>query len=138
MSVSNKQENKIFPATVIKILNDSKIAINRGSFHGIKDNQRFLVYQVEKEPLIDPDTGENLGNLEIVRGTGKAIHIQDKITTIESDNKVYNKRIIRRNNSTLNSLLHGLGGSEEEIISPSSDSILPFDSPKSGDLVKPI
>lgn len=133
MSESKKNELGVFPAIVIKVLDEYKIVINRGSEHGIKPGQRFLIYKLEEEPLVDPDTGENLGQLEIVRGTGRVIHVQERLSTIESDKKgSTERRIIKRKNPFSLAL-----GMEEEIITPTSD-ILPFEDPKVGDKAKPI
>ena len=120
----------IFPATVIKVIDEYKIVINRGEIDDIKNGQRFLVYALEDEPLVDPDTGESLGNLEIVRGTGKVTHVQKKISTIESDKEHLEKRIIKRRNPI------SFMGSEVETITPKEK--VEFDYPEIGDKVKPI
>lgn len=133
MSESNQIKVGGFPATVIKVLDEYKIVINRGSEHDIKTGQRFLIYKLEEEPLVDPDTGENLGQLEIVRGTGRVVHVQERLSTVESDKKgATERRIIKRKNPFVLTL-----GTEEEIITPISD-FLPFEEPKSGDKAKPI
>ena len=78
-------KNKVYPAIVVKIIDELKIVINKGSRDNIKLNQRFLVYHLEEEETIDPITKESLGKLELVKGTGKVIYIQEKMSIIESD-----------------------------------------------------
>jgi len=46
-------------------------------------NDEFVVY-AEGEELTDPDTGESLGTLEIVRGRAYAKHVQKRLTTLRS------------------------------------------------------
>ena len=78
----------LFPATVIQVLDETypdKIVINLGSEHQIKKNQRFQIYSLSDEEIIDPENGESLGRLEIVKGTGKVVEIQLKAATLESD-----------------------------------------------------
>ena len=134
----DKQKEKIFPATVVKVLNEYKVAIHRGSLHKISIGQRFLIYILSTEEIIDPNNGKPLGYLEIVKGRGKVTHVQKKMSTIESDEKVtFSKRILRK--PYINPLVEALSywGKEEEVenIKPS---FIPFDDPKIGDKAKPI
>jgi hypothetical protein len=68
---------------VIRVLTPTELVINRGLSHGISSASRFLVFALGDE-VKDPDTGESLGQLEIVRGRGEAKHVQEKMTTIRS------------------------------------------------------
>lgn len=113
-----------FPATVVQVINPCMIAINRGKFHQVKVGQRMLVYRTSEREIKDPQSGESLGYLELVKGTGKVIHVQDKICTIESDKKKPARRIVKN-----------MWGGGEEII---EGEVAPFDEPEIGDLVKPI
>ena len=118
-----------FPATVVKVINDHKLVMNRGEQNGIREGQRMMVYRIDDEEILDPHTGESLGFLELVRGTGRIIFVQDKISIIETDQKkTYRKRI---ENSSL-----GLRSYKSEVVE--SDELKPFDNAQVGDLVKPI
>lgn len=120
-----------YPAKVVEIIDASRVAINRGSKDGIQNGQRFLVYSLGKE-LFDPETEESLGKLEIVRGVGVAAHVQERLTTIESEARGPRIRRVRRSEGLL--LFSGRG---EEVIEETGQR-LPFDSPEVGDLVKPM
>ncbi|MEC5238939.1 FlgT C-terminal domain-containing protein [Bacillus mycoides] len=132
--MSNKPEDilrRVYPAKVIKVLDYGyKLVINRGAENGIKKGQRFLVYHLDEE-LYDPDTGKSLGTLEVVRGTGIVTHVQENLATIESD-VVGSERTIKK---SYNPLWKSMGETGEEIVTPTK---APFDSPKIGDLAKPI
>ncbi|NJK73177.1 MAG: hypothetical protein HC942_02155 [Microcoleus sp. SU_5_6] len=117
-----------FPATVVSIINRYKLAINRGTIHGLKEGQRVLVYRMSEEELRDPNSGESLGYLEIVKGKGRIIHVQEKISTIESDQKQFRRMATKRT---------GLYGSGEEVME-TLDELIPFEDPEVGDMVKPI
>jgi len=114
---NNKKKDKAFPAIVVKVIDKYKVVINRGSINNIKNGQRFLIYHVDEEPTSDPITGESLGYLEIVKGTGKVIYIQEKMSIVESD-------LIQRP-------YLGITGFGLEKLEP-------FDNPKIGDKAKPI
>ncbi|MBQ4443689.1 MAG: hypothetical protein II896_03375 [Clostridia bacterium] len=101
-------------AKVIKIIDEYQVVINKGIKAGVKKGDRFLVYKIGEE-MKDPDTNESLGNLEIVCGEAVAKHVQDKMTTLESDlyESSATKRIIQKGGYT--SLL---GSQIEEIENP--------------------
>lgn len=61
--------------------NDKEVVINRGTDHGVEDGMIYLIY-LEGEEIVDPDTKESLGKLEIVCGRGKVTHAQAKMSTI--------------------------------------------------------
>ena len=71
---------------VVEIIDDGmKLVINAGAGTGIEPGQRYLVYALSDYEIMDPDTGKSLGFLELVRGTGKVTHVQEAMSTIESD-----------------------------------------------------
>ena len=118
-----------FPATVVKVIDDYKLVMNRGEQNGIREGQRMMVYRIDEEEILDPHTGESLGFLELVRGTGRVIFVQDKISIIETDQKkTYRKRI--------ENTPFALSSYKSEVVE--SDELKPFDNAQVGDLVKPI
>lgn len=118
---------------VVKVINDSKLVINKGSLNEVKPGQRFLIYSVDPEPLIDPVTNESLGYLEIVKGTGKVTHVQPNLATIESDSYSSPSKRITRNTGMF---AHYDTRIVEEIDSDRDQ--IPFEDPLVGDLAKPI
>ena len=99
----------------------------------------MLVYCISDEDIKDPNTGESLGFLELVRGTGKIIFVQDKISILESDKTIDLSSISGLQNTThnitikTNSIDHLYIGQISE-----HSNLIPFDNPQVGDLVKPI
>jgi hypothetical protein len=152
-----------FPATVAKVIDEYRLVINKGENSGIKEGQRMLVYNTSDEEIKDPHTGESLGYLELVRGTGTIIFVQDKISILQSD-KTNNKKsrllelLIREKAvpTLLDASLRGLFPSvnrpkDQKPISELIDTellnkllarelseTLPFEKPQVGDLVIPI
>lgn len=59
-----------------------QVVINRGMQHGVKDGDLYLIY-VEGPEIFDPETNESLGTLELIRGRGRVIHRQDRMSTIQ-------------------------------------------------------
>lgn len=61
-----------------------QFVLNKGREQGIEEHHKFIIIEFGSD-IIDPETGENLGPLEIVKGKVRVLHVQDKITTLESD-----------------------------------------------------
>lgn len=80
---------------VVRILNDMELVLNVGRADGVTDGTRFLVFEPGDE-VLDPDTQESLGRLEIVRGIGEAKHVQERMTTIRSTEKKTVRKVRRR------------------------------------------
>ena len=85
---------------VISVLNNYEIVINRGSEHGVKEKDKFIVYNLDEE-LFDPDTKESLGRLEVVCGKAVPSHIQLRMTTLISDSFEKPRRKIKRRESNM-------------------------------------
>jgi len=76
-------ETEILKGKILKILDQYRVVINLGSEHGVKEGMEFIIYE-EGEMIKDPETGEDLENLEIVKGTVRVTTIQQKISIAES------------------------------------------------------
>lgn len=115
---------------VIEILSDSKIVINAGSNQNIHNGEKFLIYSLSDKEIIDPDTNESLGYLEIVKGTGVVTHVQEKMSTLESNTYHYSSKTIKRT-SPFHTILNP---SIEEVETDKTRE--PFTDPSIGDLAK--
>lgn len=123
---------------VAHVIDEYTIAINAGSDIGIKLGQRYLLYQLSSEEILDPDTHESLGYLEIVKGTGKVTHLQEHMSTIKSDDcSTFPKKITRKPLSHKNSWFYSTFNTVEEETTSSTE-LFPFEDPRIGDLVKRI
>ena len=87
-------------AKIVKIVDEYRVAINKGSDDGINKDDMFIIFE-KGEELFDPDNNQSLGFLEIPKLKMKVFNIQNKMTllesaetTIETDRKV--KRTIKR------------------------------------------
>lgn len=69
---------------VVHVIDQENVVINAGANDGIKRGNKFIIYGVGDE-IIDPDSKESLGNLEIVRGEGIVVHVQEKMCIVRSN-----------------------------------------------------
>ncbi|HEX8633804.1 MAG TPA: hypothetical protein VF703_06575 [Pyrinomonadaceae bacterium] len=126
----------VFPATVVEVPDSYTVAINRGLIHGVKKGQVFLIYGLSDKDIIDPETNDNLGKLEIVRGTGVVVNVQEKLALIESDKKSKTKRVISR--KPRSTFLSSYSAMEETESIESEGTLLAFDSATIGDKARPV
>ncbi len=70
-------------AKVVSTPDKYSVVINKGADQDIHVGQKFLIVGLG-DIIIDPDTGEELEKLEIVRGQVSAEHVQQKIATLKS------------------------------------------------------
>lgn len=130
---------------VAKVNDDGGLVVNLGSTSGVSVGDRFLVYRLGEE-ILDPDTGESLGALEMVVGPAKAVHVQEKMSTLVSDQwrRTESRRVVKRTrvqDSTLPLFPQFFRNDdriiEEEQVPASTHELVPFKlEPKLGDLVR--
>jgi hypothetical protein len=106
-------------ARVVHVLRADEVVINKGVQDGIKVGDSFLVYGIGPN-LTDPDSGKPLGNLELVRGRGEAVHVQDHMAVIRSIERPWR------------------GGDAFQFMLPGDGPTLPFRGAEAGDLAKPV
>lgn len=70
----------IYPMQIVKVMNDTAI-VNRGE-GSVSKEEHYNVFQMG-EDLIDPQSGESLGALEIAIGKGKIIDVKPKFSTLQ-------------------------------------------------------
>ena len=109
---------------VVRVVSPSEVVVNLGSKDGIGLGSRFLVYLLGDE-VVDPENGESLGQLEIVRGRGQAKHVQERMTTIHSTEW---KRVLREHDRAF---ILGIPMPPQEV-----EVAAPFEGVKVGDLVR--
>lgn len=114
-----------------------EVVINRGTLQGVKLGDRFLVFGIGPH-LNDPDTGEDLGEIELVRGRGEVIHVQEHVATLRTleRRQIRSAKSISRD-GLANLALTGEPGNEiKEELAPEAE--MPFEAARLGDLAKPI
>lgn len=123
-------------ARVAQVLDKYTIVINQGSADGVEEEDRFLIYGIGDE-IKDPETGQSLGKLEIVRGQGVVAHVQERLATVKTAEKRERggkSRRIKRSPG-----FSGIFG--EQVVEEHEDyreESVPFSGVQIGDFAKPI
>jgi hypothetical protein len=122
---------------VVAVNNEYQVVINKGSAHGVQDGQRFIIVGLG-DVLVDPDTGEELEKLEIVRGRAIVVHVQSTIATLKSCDFQKNEdvREIKKIKASraLSLALLGEGETITESIKPGDKYLMPLEDAAIGDM----
>jgi len=128
-------------AKVVKVIDKYTLVINAGTEKGVRVGQSFLIVGIG-ETIVDPDTNESLGQLEIVRGRARVSHVQDRIATLASSElekqpDVKEIKKVSTGSSAKGVGLMGIFGPQEtvtESIKPTDPQIRALRGPSVGDL----
>jgi hypothetical protein len=66
---------------ILRIFDEFTLLINLGGADGIKRGDRFVVIE-EVDEVMDPDSGESLGKLEIVKAELVVADVQERISLL--------------------------------------------------------
>jgi hypothetical protein len=97
---------------VVKILSETEVVLGTGSENGMHEGMEFVIYE-DGDIIIDPETKESLGALEIVKGYVTVVNVQPKLSIA----KTHTHSVTRTRTVHGSSLLSVLSGSirEEQI-----------------------
>lgn len=93
--IASGLSNSLFPPRILA-KTGKQITFNRGEGTGVEPGQTWLVYAVGEE-MIDPDTGENLGQEEVLLGEAEVMRVSARTSQamLKEDNGVQKGHIIR-------------------------------------------
>jgi hypothetical protein len=124
----------------VRVIDQENVVINIGSNEGIKRGNRFIIFGVGDE-IIDPDSKESLGKLEIVRGEGIVVHVQEKMCIVRSDEYVSEPPTteIRTYQNPLRGLTYlGRTTEEKKVIKSGKKTLIEFRGVEEGDMARVI
>lgn len=117
---------------VAKVIDQFRLVLNKGSQHGIREGERYLI--VEKgEMIYDPDTKQELEAVEIPKGIVVVKNVQAVISFVESDEFIEKETQLQRDRS------HFIIGARSNI--PKSEltkEMKQLKSPRVGDLARKV
>ncbi|MER2001260.1 MAG: hypothetical protein ABS862_01455 [Carnobacterium inhibens] len=69
---------------IAKIISDTTVVITGGTTQGIKESEEFTIYGKSDEEVTNPDTGEVLGTLDVIKGKIKVIAVYEHMSVCEN------------------------------------------------------
>ena len=70
-------------AKVAAVADETTLVLNVGSEHGVSEGMVFAIV-AEQQEIADPDSGESLGNWEVVKARVVVEHVQERMCTVRS------------------------------------------------------
>lgn len=64
---------------IAKILDEYTVVINSGSSNGVSIGDEFQILDKKGSPVTDPDTGEEIGFLDLIKATVKVTEVQENM-----------------------------------------------------------
>ena len=71
---------------VARVVSPTELIFAAGSDDGVEEGMEFIVYSLS-DPVTDPDTGEELGRIEIVKARLVAAHVHNHMTIARTKSK---------------------------------------------------
>ncbi|MBC7496759.1 MAG: hypothetical protein H7243_06310 [Sphingomonadaceae bacterium] len=109
------------------IYNQFHLLINVGAENDVRIGARVVVFALGPN-LSDPDTGQTLGHFEIVRGEGKIVSLQSRMSVVASS-----RMVTERYTKALAPIVAAVGYPPEQ---GTREVPAPFRNPAIGDLVR--
>lgn len=75
--------------SVAQILNERELVINRGTEHGVEVGMRFAVLNRNGANIVDPETGEELGSVDVEKTLVKVVRVQDRVSVARTFRTFY-------------------------------------------------
>lgn len=122
---------------VVSVEDSFTVVINAGLNKGVEEGDEFLIVGLGKT-IKDPDTDEELGQLEIVRGKGEVSHLQPKMATLQSseiEHSPTTREIKKITNQNPFAIFSGTSATSTELIKPGPEKPKEFKGVKIGDMV---
>lgn len=128
-------------AKVARTIDDYSFVINKGADSSLEVGKEYFIVELG-EVILDPDSGEELEQLHIIKGSARIETLQQKIATLRTSETVVIKPAVKRkkeNNDPrtvhLRTWLSAL--TEYEIIEPAITEPKKITNVKVGDLIIP-
>jgi hypothetical protein len=74
----------IITARVAHIIDNRTLILSTGSLKGVRNNMRFNILSAHKTPIVDPETKEQLGELDSVKLLVKVTEVHEKYSIAET------------------------------------------------------
>lgn len=88
---------------IAQIVDEGLVVLTVGAEHGVVPGMKMVVFE-EGEEVRDPETGDSLGRVELVKGLLQVVHVQDRISQAtgvpeggEASSTVLSEKMVKEN-----------------------------------------
>lgn len=64
---------------IARIISPSLVVLAAGTDQGVQEGMEFVIYELG-DTVLDPETNEPLGQIEVIKGRLQVSHVQDRIS----------------------------------------------------------
>ncbi|MFC2948578.1 hypothetical protein [Virgibacillus sediminis] len=108
---------------VVKIVDEYLVVVDYGRIHNAESDDILEIFQVGEE-VIDPETHESLGTLDIIKAKIKVLNVYEKMSLCESNEYTrVNSSALNNFNSTLLSISQSLTRTEQKALNVNTKEI---------------
>ena len=68
---------------VARIISPTQVILTAGAKDGVTEGMEFVIYELT-DPILDPETKESLGRLELVKGRVRVVHTQQTMSIAQT------------------------------------------------------
>jgi hypothetical protein len=65
---------------VAEVVSDREVILNRGASQGVREGQYFAILDPDTIEVTDPETGDDLGGIKVVKIVVRAVEVAPKLT----------------------------------------------------------
>ena len=73
-------QTELIKGKVARILSSREVALTVGESHGVETGMKFDILYPKGLPIVDPDTGEDLGFVDMPKGRVRVSRVHDKFS----------------------------------------------------------
>ena len=77
---------------IARIISSSQVVLAAGKEHGAEEGMVFVIYALGEE-IFDPENGNSLGRLELIKGKVKITHVQDKMSFATTPSRQVTRKV---------------------------------------------
>lgn len=75
---------------VARIISATQVILAAGAKDGVTEGSEFVIYELTDD-ILDPETKESLGPLEVIKGRVQILHAQEKVSVAQTIPKVVSR-----------------------------------------------
>ena len=99
---------------IVKILDEYNVVINAGLNNDVKQNDKFQILDKKGSQVVDPDTNEVIGQIDLIKATVEVSDLHEKMCVCASQTHSYYKDNVLSSIKGIQSITDSMFTAEQE------------------------
>lgn len=78
--MTETDQAEVIRGFVAEVVSDREVILNRGALQGVREGEYFAILDPDTIEVTDPESGEDLGGIKIVKIVVRAVEVAPKLT----------------------------------------------------------